>query len=139
VRNHLTFTSTVRDAAYDKEGEIREPAGKVHADLLRSRLAPPIVPLGEPWNEENYAWDFLTELDGTRVSVLVGRDPDHKDRWLAIAIPVAFLAFLRRKKLHAAADTVADAVEAILKSDPRFTDIRRYTEAEYNAIGAAAG
>jgi hypothetical protein len=132
MANYLLFESTLRDEEkWTDSGNVLEPAGIEHAHLIVSHLARSINVVSSPWNEEDYAWEFLTKCDGIRVSVLIGRDGENG--WLVIVIPVALFAFLRRRKIRFAVETVTNAIQDFLRADARFKTVRRYSEADFAA------
>lgn len=118
----LTFTSALPDDAEWNGEFLQRPAGWEHCRLIRSHLAGWFRLRREPWNEEDYAWEFQVEANQTTISVLLG---EADDAWLVQIFPVAFLGFLRRKRTLAAVKLVTDAVESFLKGDPQFGDVRR--------------
>lgn len=119
----ITFKSVVPDKAeWDKDEILIKPAGCQHMTAIRSCLSSSISMLGEPWNEEDYAWEFQVLANGVTVSIIVGAVDDE---WRIQILPVVFLGFLRRKRVCAALDLVTNAVESFLKSDARFSDVCR--------------
>lgn len=130
LKNHLTFKSDLPDLGeWDADGLVIRPPGFEHSQLLNSRLRELGLKVGEPWNEEDYAWEFLCWPDKIRSSVLIGL-PDETE-WLVVVISVTLFPFFRRRKIKAAQQAVADMIERALKSDARFREVRRYTESEY--------
>jgi hypothetical protein len=118
----LRFESAVPDDP-DWDGELlTNPAGRRHSELIRSHLAGLFPLRGQPWNEEDYAWEFQVEAGHVTVSVLVGAADDE---WLVLVIPVALLGFLWRTRTQAASRLVADALEAFLRGDARFINVCR--------------
>jgi hypothetical protein len=118
----LRFESAVPDDP-DWDGELlTNPAGRRHSELIRSHLAGLFPLRRQPWNEEDYAWEFQVEAGHVTVSVLVGAADDE---WLVLVIPVALLGFLWRTRTQAASRLVADALEAFLRGDARFINVCR--------------
>jgi hypothetical protein len=121
----ITFKSAIPDEAKSARDGLGEPAGIEHAKMIRSHLGGSMSLLGDPWNEEDYAWEFQVGANRITMSVIVGAVDDE---WRVQVLPVAFLGFLRRKRLHSAVNAVADAVEEFLTGDPRFKDVCRSVE-----------
>ena len=122
--NYLLFTSSLADA-----GTGPEPPGLEHATLLVSCLPIAIGWIDGPWNEEDFGWEFLTDCDGTHVSVLIQQDG--KDAWLIMVSPISSA---RQRKTRLAVAKVARAIEGVLRADGRFKDVRRCDEAEYESL-----
>lgn len=81
--------------------------------------------LREPWNEEDYAWEFLVFPSRQTISVITG---SVDDRWQVLVSSVHFIGFLCRQKRSAAVAMVADAIESFLKADARFANVAREAE-----------
>jgi hypothetical protein len=136
--NYLRFESTVPDEGkWTDRGNVLEPAGIEHARLFVSHLPSSIKVVDGPWNEEDYAWEFLTRCGGINISVLIGQQD--ADDWLVQVIPVAAFACLRRRKIGLAVNTVTNAIDGLLRGDARFKNVRRYSEAEFRAQERATG
>lgn len=81
--------------------------------------------LREPWNEEDYAWEFLVFPNRQTISVITG---SVDDRWQVLVSSVHFIGFLWRQKRSAAVAMVTDAIELFLKADARFANVAREAE-----------
>lgn len=81
--------------------------------------------LREPWNEEDYAWEFLVFPYGYTISVSTALVDE---RWQVLVSSVHFLGFLWRQRRAAAVALVAEAVESFLKADARFNNVAREAE-----------
>ena len=134
--NYLLFESSLPDQGQRADAaDVLQPAGKEHAELFASHLPSSVNIVRGPWNEENYAWEFLTKCEGIRIGVLTGKLDD--DGWQIIVIPVSLFAFLRRRKIGLAVDTVTAGIEDFLRADPLFNNVRRYSESEYRDMERA--
>jgi hypothetical protein len=136
MRTYLQFESSLKDdwSCSDK-GDFRAPAGLEHSKLLVAHLPSTMPLIDGPWNEEDYAWGFLTKFNGFNVSVLVGeRTP--VETWLVIVNTVVFFGFLRRRRVLLAVSTVTDAIESILRADARIKNVQRFSEAQFDALDA---
>lgn len=81
--------------------------------------------LREPWNEEDYAWEFLVFPNRRTISVLTAMVDD---RWQILVSSVHFIGFLWRQKRSSAVAMVAEAIESFLKADARFCNVAREAE-----------
>lgn len=120
----IRFESSLRDdESRDEHGQTERPAGFEHSALFASRLKDSIKIVAGPWNEEDYAWEFVTKCGGTKVSVLVGRDADRENGWLIAVSPVSLPGFLRRKMVEIAVEKVVSEVVNVLQGDSRFNNV----------------
>lgn len=130
VRNFVTFKSTmVDDGEWDKSGSVLRPPGLQHSRLLASSLKQSVSVVTEPWNEEDYGWEFLCRVDGIRVGVLISSTGD--GTWLVIVTSAVLFPCFRCKKIRAAQQRVSEAIEGFLKVDASFQEVLRCTESEY--------
>ncbi len=101
LKNYLTFGSNIADPGdWDENGNVVRPPGLQHSQLLATSLKQAVSDLTEPWNEEDFGWEFLGKVNGISVSVLI-QSPDD-NTWLVIVIPIVLFPWFRRKKIEAA-------------------------------------
>lgn len=81
--------------------------------------------LREPWNEEDYAWEFLVFPNRRTISVSTAMVDD---RWQILVSSVHLIGFLWRQKRASAVAMVAETVESFLKADARFSNVAREAE-----------
>jgi hypothetical protein len=135
---NITFKSTLPDEfKFDAKGNVVEPAGRAHAELLARALRnTELTNVSEPWNEEDYAWEFIGELNGVAISVIVGEDFDTETqdgRMLVYVHAFCLKAWLFRVRARNAVAVAAEIISKVLGSDPRMSDIRILSEMEYQA------
>jgi hypothetical protein len=135
LRNYLTFESNiVDDGVWDENDKVLQPPGLQHSLYLATGLAKSFRDVGQPWNEEDYGWEFLCKVNNMSVGVLIA--PFEDRTWLIIVTSAVLLAFLRRKKVTLVQQQVSDAIERLLKGDDRFQQVQRYSQAEFDRVGA---
>jgi len=118
----ITFDSSILDQAIRDGAIVESPAGRIHSELICSHLRGLMPVLEEPWNEEDYAWEFLVFPNRRTISVLTAMVDD---RWQILVSSVHFIGFLWRQKRSEAVAIVAEGIESFLKSDARFSNVAR--------------
>ena len=121
----ITFDSSIEDGAKLNGAIVASPAGRIHSELICSHLRGLMLVLEEPWNEEDYAWEFLVFANRRTISVLTAMVDD---RWQILVSSVHFIGFLCRQKRSEAVAMVAEGIDSFLKSDARFSNVAREAE-----------
>jgi len=121
----ITFDSSIEDQAVRDGAIVESPAGRIHSDLICSHLRGLMPVLREPWNEEDYAWEFLVFPNRQTISVITAFVDD---RWQVFISSVHLIGFLWRQKRASAVAMVAEAIESFLKADARFSNVAREAE-----------
>ena len=133
MKNYLLFESSLKDDwSWNENGDVRSPGGLEHSKVFAAHLPETISLIDGPWNEEDFAWKFLTRFNGIHVSVLVS-EFTASDR-LVIVNRVVFFGFLRKRRIELAVETVTDAIDVTLRADVRFKNVRRYNQAQFDAL-----
>jgi hypothetical protein len=136
IRTYVTFKSDIADEAeWGPGAKLIAPAGRKHSDLFREAVSRRATLKGETWNEEDFGWEFLCNVDGFCVSVLVEQAPE----WLVIIIPVSLLKSLIPGRRERAVRTVCMALQEVLTNDARLHDARWYTREEWEAQARGEG
>jgi hypothetical protein len=129
MRTHVSF-----EGRFPKEATAEGPPGRAIADILREGIGKAGIRADEPWNRDDFAWDFECHVGSRRFEVLVGLCDDVGGReWLAFSKPCAGLL----GRLFGPRDTAEQAelnraLHAVLTSDARFRSVRWYTEHDWN-------
>ena len=130
VRTFLTFVSDIPDnAEWGPGNELLLPAGKKHIEIIAKAVSNHAKLIGEPWNEEDFGWEFLCRIDGFAVSFLIQQAPE----WLVIIIPVEFLKSLIPGRRNAALRKACAILQDVVSNDSRFCQPRWFTRQEYEA------
>jgi hypothetical protein len=121
----ITFDSSIEDQAVLDGAIVINPAGRIHSELICSHLSSQMLVLREPWNEEDYAWEFLVFPYRYTISVITGLVDE---RWQVLISSVHLFGFLWRQRRAAAVAIVAEGIDSFLKSDARFSNVAREAE-----------
>lgn len=134
LQNYLTFQSSiVDDGVWDENDDVQLPPGRQHSLFLAAGLAESFRDVGQPWNEEDYSWEFLCKVNNVSTGALIA--PIEDRTWLIIVTSAVLFAFLRRRKVTLVQQQVSDAIERLLKADDRFQQVQRYSQAELDRKG----
>jgi hypothetical protein len=131
----VRYKSTLKDDGQESpDGDLIEPPGRVHAELLFEKLKDVLTKLRAPWNEEDYAWEFIGKFSGVSISIITSNYEGNQIQTLISAFsPFAWL--FRQHSENAVAD-LSKVVSDRLASDPRFTDIHIFTDNEVRIVWA---
>ena len=91
----ITFDSSIEDQVVRDGAIVTSPAGRIHSELICSHLRNQMPVLRDPWNEEDYAWEFLVFPNRYTISVITALVDE---RWQVLISSVHLIGFLWRQK-----------------------------------------
>jgi hypothetical protein len=133
MRTHVEFRSSKFPAYPGEEEEINPDLwGKRLAEYLREKLIQRGIAAGEIYSED-WGWAIPIHHDAFPIWIGCGHYQDHEDSYLVFVEPSK--PTIRKglfKKIDTTADVakVANALDAILTSDPEIRDLRWWEENE---------
>jgi hypothetical protein len=121
-------------AAFPVDGE---PAGKELADFISSALRSAGIEHTNPEEREGWAWNIFSQAGKVKIESIIGFVDDEPLQWLITSY--GHLPFLNKlfsggggQVREAALRPFCEAIDSAIKSDTRFSEIRWYTEKDFN-------
>ena len=117
------------------DGDADIPPGRELMEFVAQALRTRGLPNAGVYQHDAYGWSFDTTLDGVSVWCMLQRS----DNWLLISRPqIPLLKRLFAKgEAGDAHQQVCFAIDAVLHGDPRFSNVRWFTQAEFHSHGPA--
>ena len=131
---HILFESKLSDdTEFDKDGDPVAPAGRRHAEWLFSQMNSTLMTKTvRPWNEEDYAWEFIGRIDRVHISVLVSSyfNGNESDASFLVTVQAFSFAWIFPRRSQRAVSQAVDTIEQVLRSDPRIENIEVFDKSE---------
>jgi len=132
LERFLTFDAELGDTPVEgADADI--PPGRALMEFIAQALRTRGLPNAGVHQHDAYGWSFDATLDGAAVWCMLQRS----DNWLLISRPQVPLL----KRLFAKGDAgdahqrVCTAIDSVLHGDPRFSNVRWFTESEFHSHG----